>query len=664
MNLILLSVALLVGIVLFLIIYKKDKTKDAPVKWLPALLRGLLGFLTALLLLAPVFSGLSKEEELPTIIWLQDVSTSTPNALSGYQKKYQEEQKSIIEKLKKNHKVMSYGFGSSLVKDSIYNYNQKATNIATALEQIENQFQDKNLGAIILASDGIYNEGANPYFNQFSKPIPIYSIALGDSTTPKDLKVNSTYSNKTVALNNSFEIFADITATGLTGKQSVASLAYNGKTIVTQNIIINNNDFATSISFTVKAEQVGLQKYSISLSPIPEEKNTQNNSQSVVVEVKEKKSKILLFANTPHPDIGFIKNALKNAAQFDLDVIINGVNPNDIDKYDILIAYQNTPKVSVNIPTWYILGTQTTNNALLYLKERNIEISATASNDLMPQLNSGFNLFTLPQNILAVIPKLPPLSSNFQNTKNTGNKLLQDNRGNGLWVFNNSINSPYAILNGEGLWRWGMYEYKNFNNRNATEELVIQTLNALSIEKDNKSFRLFLLKNNISDNEAPIILGELRNTNGELINEPEAKLTMHANGKTLNYNFEKTGNSYRLQPGLLAPGDYKLTGTTEYKGKTYQDHALLHINDIPLEALRTYSDFDLMYQLAKKSNGSFFTQFNFSNIADSIVANPNIKTFIHTQTQSKPIIDKRWIFFLIIALASSEWLLRKLWSMN
>ncbi|HRP88564.1 MAG TPA: hypothetical protein PKX92_00860 [Edaphocola sp.] len=662
MNILFISLAFLIGIGLFFLTYQKDKKKEAPIKWLPALLRGFLAFLTALLLLAPIFSGLSKEEEKPNIVWLQDISTSTQTSLGNFKNKYQQEQEILLKKLKEKYTVSIYGFGSNLTKDSIYNYNQKATNISNTFEEIENQFQNKNLGAIILTSDGIYNEGNNPNFFQFSKPTAIYTVALGDSTTPKDLKINNAYSNKTVALNNSFEIFADINATGFAGQQSQVSLIHNGQSIASQNIHINNNDFSTSISFTVNAKHAGLQKYYIQLSTLEGEKNTQNNGRSLVVEVKEKKSKILLFSQAPHPDIGFIKKALNTAAQFDLNIITDGHTPDNINQYDILIAYQAFPKGNFNIPTWYILGTQNINIFTQQLKAKNINIQAIQETDLLPRINTGFNLFKLPSNLLAVLPKLPPLASNFTNLQKESNTLLQDHTGKDLWLFN--TNNHYAILNGEGLWRWAMYEFRNFNNHKATEELVQQTINALSSEKENKTFKIYVQKNNISDNESPVILGELRNANGELINEPEAKLSMKFKEKKLNYNFEKTGNSYRLQIGLLAPGDYQLTGAIQYQGKTYQDYALLHINDIPLEALRTHSDFDLLYQLSQKNQGSFFTQYNFSNIADSLATNPGIKTIIHTQTESKPIIDKRWLFFLILALATTEWLLRKLWNMN
>ncbi len=38
-----------------------------------------------------------------------------------------------------------------------------------------------NLGAVVLAGDGIYNQGVEPLFAASGLSVPIYTIALGDT---------------------------------------------------------------------------------------------------------------------------------------------------------------------------------------------------------------------------------------------------------------------------------------------------------------------------------------------------------------------------------------------------------------------------------------------------------------------------------------------------
>ena len=125
---------------------------------------------------------------------------------------------------------------------------------------------------------------------------------------------------------------------------------------------------------------------------------------------------------------------------------------------------------------------------------------------------------------------------------------------------------------------------------------------------------------------------------------------------------KKSGNSYRLNVGLLAPGSYAYKGGTQYNGKPYTSEGVFLVESVPLEALRTNADFEMMYQLAEKTGGDFFTIANMDHITDSIRNNEGIRPVIHTVETSQPLIDRKWLFLVILLIASAEWLLRKLWS--
>lgn len=657
------TIAILFGLLLAVLTYRKDKHKDIPVKWLPATLRFFIGSMTALLLLAPAFPGLSNSEERPHIIWLQDVSSSTQQSLGQYAGSFKQKEKKVIEQLSAKYTVNTYGFGSRLIKDSIYTYTEKATDIATALTDIANQNQDKNIGAIIIASDGIYNQGANPAFVQLPNPIPVYTIALGDSTTPKDARIEAIHANKIATLNSTIEIFADIVITGLEGTQANITLSQNSKSIATQTISVHNNSYTGSISFSTTAQPVGVQRYTISITPIAGERNLQNNSLSTIIEVTEKKGRILLLAAAPHPDIATIHTALKNSGQYTVDLSTNGSIPGDLNSYQAAIAYQYYPASGLgDLPVWYILGTQ--NNADILRKVNALTGNLNpALRALNPVVNAGFNLYTLPATARQSIPKMPPLNGVGLTLKSGNNSIINDAGGSSVWSYYQG-NPSYSILNGEGLWRWNIYEYKNFRNQQTTTELVRQTINFLQAAKDDKPFRLILPKNNLTDNEPLIILAELRNPNGTLNNAPEATLRLKNLSNTLTYNFEKVGNSYRINAGLLAAGTYNISAKVSLNGKTYEDAALCYVSDIPLEALRTQADYPLMHQLARQHGGAFFTQYNFEKLTDSLKANQQIQTKIHSRIEDKPLVDYKWLFFLIIGLAAVEWFLRKFWGMT
>src|SRR5690606_32988717 len=127
---------------------------------------------------------------------------------------------------KKEFDIIPLAFGTEVEKDSLFHFHQKSTDITNALNSVLEQYQDRNLGAIILASDGNFNEGLNPLYALKAGSGSIYTIGLGDSTKPLDALVSKLYGNRTVALNSTFELIADVQAIKLNGRQTEAILSH------------------------------------------------------------------------------------------------------------------------------------------------------------------------------------------------------------------------------------------------------------------------------------------------------------------------------------------------------------------------------------------------------------------------------------------------------
>ena len=67
----------------------------------------------------------------------------------------------------------------------------------------------RTVGALVLASDGIYNTGSNPAYGGRRLPAPIFTVALGDTSVRRDLAITRTYANKLVYLGDRFSLRVD-----------------------------------------------------------------------------------------------------------------------------------------------------------------------------------------------------------------------------------------------------------------------------------------------------------------------------------------------------------------------------------------------------------------------------------------------------------------------
>lgn len=647
--------------------YRADVKRLVPHPWLSTLLRMLLVMLVWLLLLAPSLPITKTETQQPVVVFLQDESASIPPSLKGDTATYRDEANQLLNKLRSKFRVVTWGFGGELQRDSLFRFRQPVTDISAALAQAQEFYGSQNLGAVVLATDGRFNQGIHPLFQNLALRSPLYSIALGDTALTKDLRIGQTYANKTVALNSQFEIRADIVALGCSGYNGQIQLTEGNSTIQSVAVNVPNSRYDRSVAFTVKATAPGLHHYVLRLPPADGELNTTNNRRDVFVQVVEEKKAVLILAAAPHPDVNALREALSGVDAFSLTTRTMDAPPASFNDFQVVILH-GLPAPGINLPSlagkpvWYILTGSSANS--IATTAAGININGGSLRDVSPMANASFTGFLLPAPINVVAGRLPPLSVPVGSiTAGANTQILFSEKGGKqpLWMIQAGT-TPQAVLAGEGIWRWRLYEYRYFHNHEVVDECIRQTVSALAANATTNPFRVELPKYEWSDGENITLNGFLLNANNEQINTPDAFVTLKDSaGKTQNFNFERSGNAYRLNMGIQPGGTYSIVAKTGINGKSYTATASFVVNGMPLELMETGADYPLLYGLANKYNGAAFTRANMLAVYDSISNNQNIRPMIQTHEETLPLVDWKWYFFLILAVATAEWWLRKYW---
>lgn len=647
--------------------YRADAQRRVPYPWLSALLRALVAALVWLLLLAPSITLSKQETQNPVVVFLQDESASIPPSLKGDTATYRSDAQQLLNKLKAKYRVVTLGYGGNVQSDSLFRYRQPATDIAAALARAQEFYGSQNLGAVVMATDGRFNQGIHPLFQNLALRSPLYTIALGDTAAVKDMRIAQVYANRTAALNSQFELRADLVALGCTGYNGNVQLSEGGSVLQSIPLAVNTNRYDRSVSFTVKATTPGLHHYTLAASPAADEPNTSNNRREIFIQVVEEKKSVLILAAAPHPDINALREALAGLETYNVTVKTADAMPASFNDYQVVILH-GLPGPSATLPSlagkpvWYILTSSSSNS--LTTSAATLGINAGAQHEVYVLANSSFSTFALPPRIAAVTDRMPPLSipmGNIQAGVNAQALFTQKGGTLPLWIIQSGT-VPQALLAGEGLWRWRLYEYRYFHNHEVVDECIRQTVASLAANVNENPFRVEQPKYEWSDGENISFNAYLLNASNEQINTPEASLTIRDSaGKTQAFSFERSGNAYRLNTGIQPGGTYSYTAKTIYNGKAYTTSGSFVVAGMPIELMETGADYPLLYGVAKKYNGAAFLRANMQSVYDSISKNESIRPLIQTSEESLPLVDWKCYFFLILVVAASEWLLRKYW---
>jgi hypothetical protein len=225
--------------------------------------------------------------------------------------------------------------------------------------------------------------------------------------------------------------------------------------------------------------------------------------------------------------------------------------------------------------------------------------------------------------------------------------------------FTNNGDNKAAIFYGEGIWKWRMQDFAMHNNHNLFDEFISKTVQYLSVKVD-KSFFKIISPSSFQENESIIMEAEVYNESYELINKPEVNCTItNSENKKYSFTFSKTSNAYRLDVGLITVGDYKVDAQVNVGSKIYRQHTEFSIIPLQVENINTLADHQLLYNIAQKHDGELLSPNELNKLIEKLNNRNDIKTISYSQNKLSELINLKWIFFLLLALMSLEWFIRK-----
>ena len=294
------------------------------------ILRFIFISILAVLLLNPIVKTIQKEIEQPIVIIAQDISASIKDSVFH-------DLKSLSEQLS-DFDVYTYSFATSMSSGFSKVNNGLKTNFSKVINEVESRFSNRNIAALIIATDGLYNNGSNPLYAHLNN-YPIYPIALGDTSIKTEVKVLKVKQNEIAFLGNTFPLEVSLAMLEAKGEKIKLSVWHNGNKLHAELIDINSNDDYKKIKILVEATDIGLQKYQIVASVIDGEENVQNNSYTAYIDVIDSRYKILILHGASHPDISAYKSAIEKNKNYTTKIFhLNDFNGN-IDAFQLVVLF-------------------------------------------------------------------------------------------------------------------------------------------------------------------------------------------------------------------------------------------------------------------------------------------------------------------------------------
>ena len=676
------AVSLLAGLAAASVLYFHNK-KQHYGKALNAILfvlRTFLVGLVVLLLFNPLIRQKFSSVETPTIILAHDNSSSIALCKDSafYKNEYLTQFEQFRKDLNADFNVDEYLFGEEVRDFDQIDFSDQLTDLSSLLKTMDRRYYKRNVGAVLLFSDGIYNRGFEPELVAEKFPFPVHTVVLGDTVSYPDLAIRNVHYNKVVSLGATFPVRVTMAARDMAGSKAQLAVKINGRVIEQRDIDIPSNRFSKEIDFMMEAERKGVMQIDLELGGVTGEEQLQNNVRHIFVEVLDQKYKILCVANAPHPDLAALRSVLND--NYEVDFCFGKETLPEFSNYDLVILHQvpsartdfNALKAqldqNVKLPVFFIVGNDTDRDMLSKLQNV-FALHSGATNtqlDVKAHQNTAFSTFTFDSKSEQLISKYPPLALphlEINTLKSHDDLLLQEVMGvkSGLPLLSFANDGrKMAFLFGTNVWRWRLFEYYQTKDHSVFDEMFSKSLKYLLLSSNDGS--AIYAKETYYSNEPVIITAELRNPSNELVIDPEMTIQIvnKLTNETYDYTFSKRDHDYELNVGILPEGLYYYKVQAQMGDRMINVGGSFSVVSLGIEAQQLTADAERMRSLARLTNGNCYTAQQLQQLAEDLRNDTRITSVEHHESRFEDLIHSKWIFFVLIGLAAVEWLLRKM----
>jgi uncharacterized membrane protein len=212
-------------------------------------------------------------------------------------------------------------------------FDGQTTALGHTLEQLAERYRGQPLAAVLLMTDGIAADLADP--EKLRGLPPVYPVLFGDETPLRDIAVTGVSVTQTSFEDAPVTITAEASAAGFSGEEIVAKLIAiePGKgasaPVAEQTMRVPRNEEKVAFRFQIRPLKTGVLFYRLALAPVragAPEATLVNNESVVTVDRGSGPYRVLYVSGRPNWEYKFLHRAVLADDQVQLEALIRVAN--------------------------------------------------------------------------------------------------------------------------------------------------------------------------------------------------------------------------------------------------------------------------------------------------------------------------------------------------
>jgi uncharacterized membrane protein len=183
------------------------------------------------------------------------------------------------------------------------------TRLGAALDGARQELAGLPVAGLVVVTDGADTSGAalaESLRSLKAAGVPVSTVGVGRETPARDIQIGRIAAPRTALKDSALVIDVVIAQTGFTGETVTLEVEDEGRIVGSQEVTLGE-PAAARVRFT--ATDAGPRVFRFRVAPRPGELLTENNVREAIVDVRDRREKILYFEGEPRFELKFIRRA-------------------------------------------------------------------------------------------------------------------------------------------------------------------------------------------------------------------------------------------------------------------------------------------------------------------------------------------------------------------
>jgi len=203
------------------------------------------------------------------------------------------------------------------------------TDLARTLDQVTGELGNAPISGIVLITDGADNHSGdlNAAAAQLrARNVPVYPIGIGSADFSRDTEVLRVTAPRRVLKDALLEADVAVRSKGYAGRTTHLVVKEGDRVVHSQEITLGSDDEVKTFKVSFSSESVGPKLFSFRVEPFRDEVVSENNDQSVLVQVVNEQPQVIYTDGEPRWIFAFLWRAVQEDKNLRLVTLLRQAN--------------------------------------------------------------------------------------------------------------------------------------------------------------------------------------------------------------------------------------------------------------------------------------------------------------------------------------------------